>query len=212
MILPCRRLVQGDVVKKNTRKINKKYFPAGWIYGSGFLLGVLIPNMIWKTEWNQKTIASVYLLSIFAGKDLKGKEFILQVLRMRSSVFVLAALCGITVFGTVISVTGLWASGMLLGMVLTISVLEFGIPGCAIGMGLIFPQYIIYIPCLMWLFTEVYRQSARTWQNQAGRYADLAGYTGHILLCALVYGTGIFMEICLNPIVLELLMKTIDLP
>ena len=172
-------------MRENIRKYKKTYFPAVWIYSGSFLLGILIPNIIWKTAWNQKAAASIYLLSIFAGKDLEEQEYFIQVLKMRASIFILAALCGITVFGVVIAIAGLLGSGLLLGMVLTMSVLEFGIPGCAVGIGLVFPQYIFYIPCMLLLFTEIYRQSLETWKNQGRMAADITGYTGRILLCGL---------------------------
>ena len=198
-------------MRENIRKYKKTYFPAVWIYSGSFLLGILIPNIIWKTAWNQKAAASIYLLSIFTGKDLEDQEYFIQVLKMRASIFILAALCGITVFGVVIAIVGLLGSGFLLGMVLTMSVLEFGIPGCAVGIGLVFPQYIFYIPCMLLLFTEIYRQSLETWKNQGRMSADITGYTGRILLCGLGYSLGIILEIYCNPKVMEFLMKNISI-
>ena len=198
-------------MRENIRKYKKTYFPAVWIYSGSFLLGILIPNIIWKTAWNQKAAASIYLLSIFAGKDLEEQEYFIQVLKMRASIFILAALCGITVFGVVIAIAGLLGSGLLLGMVLTMSVLEFGIPGCAVGIGLVFPQYIFYIPCMLLLFTEIYKQSLETWKNQGRMAADITGYTGRILLCGLGYSLGILLEIYCNPRVMEFLMKNISI-
>ena len=198
-------------MRENIRKYKKTYFPAVWIYSGSFLLGILIPNIIWKTAWNQKAAASIYLLSIFAGKELEDQKYLIQVLKMRASIFILAALCGITVFGVVIAIVGLLGSGLLLGMVLTMSVLEFGIPGCAVGIGLVFPQYIFYIPCMLLLFTEIYRQSLETWKNQGRMSADITGYTGRILLCGLGYSLGILLEIYCNPKVMEFLMKNISI-
>lgn len=198
-------------MRENIRKYKKTYFPAVWIYSGSFLLGILISNIIWKTAWNQKAAASIYLLSIFAGKDLEDQKYFIQVLKMRASIFILAALCGITVFGVVIAIAGLLGSGLLLGMVLTMSVLEFGIPGCAVGIGLVFPQYIFYIPCMLLLFTEIYRQSLETWKNQGRMSADITGYTGRILLCGLGYSLGILLEIYCNPKVMEFLMKNISI-
>ena len=198
-------------MRENIRKYKKTYVPAVWIYSGSVLLGILIPNIIWKTAWNQKAAASIYLLSIFAGKDLEDQKYFIQVLKMRASIFILAALCGITVFGVVIAIVGLLGSGLLLGMVLTMSVLEFGIPGCAVGIGLVFPQYIFYIPCMLLLFTEIYRQSLETWKNQGRMSADITGYTGRILLCGLGYSLGILLEIYCNPKVMEFLMKNISI-
>ena len=49
--------------------------------------------------------------------------------------------------------------GMETGLILTLSVLEFGIYGGVAGAGLLIPQYVIYIPVYFYLAGLVYRQS-----------------------------------------------------
>ena len=48
---------------------------------------MVIPNVMWKYEWHQKTAASLYLLAAFADNSLDKGEYFLQVLKMRGSVF-----------------------------------------------------------------------------------------------------------------------------
>ena len=56
-------------------------FPAEILFLTGFLVGNIIPNLIWKMEWKQKTLASFYLIRNFAGKDISGGAYLLEVLR-----------------------------------------------------------------------------------------------------------------------------------
>lgn len=54
--------------------------------------------------------------------------------------------------------------GMETGMILALSVLEFGIYGSVAGAGLLMPQYLIYIPAYFYLAGIVYRQSYGIWK------------------------------------------------
>ena len=80
-------------------------FPAEILFLTGFLVGNIIPNLIWKMEWKQKTLASFYLIRSFAGKDISGGAYLLEVLRRqgRYSFFCLF-FCGFTIFGVPLSV------------------------------------------------------------------------------------------------------------
>ena len=62
-------------------------FPAEILFLTGFLVGNIIPNLIWKMEWKQKTLASFYLIRNFAGKDISGGAYLLEVLRHRGVLF-----------------------------------------------------------------------------------------------------------------------------
>ena len=55
--------------------------------------------------------------------------------------------------------------GMETGMILALSVLEFGIYGGVAGAGLLMPQYLVYIPAYFYLAGIVYRQSYGIWKN-----------------------------------------------
>ena len=65
-------------MKKN--RTGTKKFPALILFLLGFLAGNLIPNIIWKAKWQQKTWASVYFLSTFAGKNTGNIEYLKEIL------------------------------------------------------------------------------------------------------------------------------------
>ena len=83
-------------------------FPAEILFLTGFLVGNIIPNLIWKMEWKQKTLASFYLIRNFAGKDISGGAYLLEVLRHRGVLFLFLFFCGFTIFGGT-AVSGLYA-------------------------------------------------------------------------------------------------------
>ena len=56
---------------------------------TGFFAGNVLPNLIWKMEWKQKTLASFYLIRSFAGKIFPAELISLEVLRRRGRFFLL---------------------------------------------------------------------------------------------------------------------------
>lgn len=153
-------------MENKKKRYKKGCFSFGKLFLAGFLAGCLLPNLIWKLEWHQKAVASVYLLTAFSGRMSEGLDYFWQICRMRGGIFFLTALCGVSVFGVPAAVAELLLTGLGLGMLLTVSVLQFGLPGGAIGAALLFPQYLFYIPGLFYLTYHVYTQSAGLWRNQ----------------------------------------------
>lgn len=144
---------------ENRKWKNAGRFPAELLFMTGFFAGNVLPNLIWKMEWKQKTLASFYLIRSFAGKDISGGAYFLEVLRRRGGFFLLLFLCGFTVFGVPLTVAYMLFLGVETGMILALSILEFGIYGGVAGAGLLMPQYLIYIPAYFYLAGIVYRQS-----------------------------------------------------
>ena len=79
-------------MKKN--RTGTKKFPALILFLLGFLAGNLIPNIIWKAKWQQKTWASVYFLSTFAGKNTGNIEYLKEILKYRGVFYLLNIICG----------------------------------------------------------------------------------------------------------------------
>ena len=89
-------------MKKN--RTGTKKFPALILFLLGFLAGNLIPNIIWKAKWQQKTWASVYFLSTFAGKNTGNIEYLKEILKYRGVFYLLNIICGFSVFGAPLAV------------------------------------------------------------------------------------------------------------
>ena len=71
-------------MEKSRFKIRKKReFPFGILLLGGFLLGSMLPNLLWRAQWRQNTAASLYLLFCFADRSVSGVEYFLEVLRIR---------------------------------------------------------------------------------------------------------------------------------
>lgn len=200
-------MVQGEDMGKRKKRFEKGTLPVLRLMAIGFLLGILIPNVIWKLEWRQKTLASVYILGSFAGKSMEMQEYFLYVLRMRGSVFLVAALCGISVFGVPLAVLGTLLQGMEIGLLLTMSILQFGLAGGVVGAGLILPQYLLYLPAVCYLLSVVYLQSMEIWRNRGLFPQKVFQYMLQVFFAGAVYFVGILLEVYCNPWVFQMFTK-----
>ena len=200
-------MVQGEVMGKRKIKVVRGVLPVWRLMIIGFLVGILLPNIIWKLEWRQKTLASAYLLAAFEGKNLAEFDYFQYVLRMRGSMFLIMALCGISVFGVPLSVLAALFQGAGIGLILTISILQFGLAGGAMGAGLLLPQYLLYVPAFGYLLSAIYQQSLDIWRNKELFPQRIYRYLFEVFLAGIVYMTGIFLEAYCNPWVFEMFTK-----
>lgn len=206
----ARKMIQGEIMKRKKIKNGSGSFPSVRLFTAGFILGILIPNILWKIEWRQKTLASVYLLSTFAGKSVEGMEYFLYVLWIRGGIFLLAALCGLSVFGVPLAVFGIFFQGLELGLLLTMSILQFGLAGGAVGAGLLLPQYVLYLPALFWLCAAVYAQSMELWKNHGLLPERIARYFLNVFGAGLVYFGGIILESFVNSWAFQVFTKNLQ--
>ena len=198
-------------MKKRINSDRKKGFPGLVLFLGGFLLGNLIPNILWKMEWQQKTIASVYLLEIFVDRGISGREYMLELLRMRGSYYILCTICGCSVFGVPVAVAGTILFGAELGSLFAMSVLSFGLSGGLVWIGLLLPQYLIYVPVTLCFMSWIFELSFGIWKNR-GIFPEKAGrFAGKVILGALIYMGGIFLECYVNPWVAEKILGFADL-
>ena len=174
-------------------------FPALILLLTGFLVGNLIPNLLWKTQWQQDTLAAVYLLGELTDREMDRGLYLAEILRMRGGYFALIVLSGFSVFGVPAAVIGMLLLGAECGILMSLCILEFGFSGGLIGAALLFPQYAAYIPAWSFMMRLVYEQSLGIWKNKGilprklGRYALGAG------VFVLLMIPGIFLECYVNP-------------
>jgi stage II sporulation protein M len=202
----------GKIMQQKTKISILQGFPSALLFLTGFLVGMLLPNLLWKFQWRQQTVASFYLLGRFAQQDQTGMgmEYFLQVLKQRGTVFLVCALCGISVFGAPLAVIVMLGMGLQVGAILTMSILQFGAAGAVAGLGLLLPQYLIYLPVMMYFLAEVFAQSSKIWQGGGVFSEKLSPYGVRVLLSGAAFVGGILLESYVNPLVVEYVMKILQ--
>ena len=101
--------------------------------------------------------------------------------------------------------------GLGMGMLMTMSILQFGFHGGLIGIGLMFPQFIIYVPCFFAVSKNVYEYSMRIWKNHSSFSGQVSTYIVKMLICAVVLCAGILSEVYCNPVIMKILIQNLKI-
>ena len=195
-------MVQGEYMENVLSIKTKSFFPGLALLLAGFLAGMLIPNFIYRFSWKQQAFSAVYLLTAYGKTTVGGQEYLLQLIRIRGGFFFLSLLCGFTVFGVPIAVASMIFTGLGLGMVFSMSILEFGLTGGAVALGLLLPHYLIYLPVWNGLYQMVYKESMGIWRNHGIFPQKVSNYFLQAILYTGLYSVGIFLEWRINPWIL----------
>lgn len=184
-------------------------FPGYYLFLLGVIIGTVLPNLMHKMQWRQDTASALYLMGIYAGEG--SIEYFWKVIRMRGGLFLLAAGSGLTIFGVPIAVGGVVLLGMVLSMLLTMSVIQFGLQGGLVGAGLLFPQFMIYLPCFLIACGIIYENSMRIWKSRNFLPGQISSYILKMLICSVFLGLGILLEVYCNPMITEILIRNLKI-
>lgn len=196
-------MVQGEYMETVLSTKMKNSFPGLALLMAGFLAGLLIPNFIYRFSWKQQAFSAIYLLTAYGKTGAEGTDYLLQIIWMRGSFFFLSLLCGFTVFGVPIAVWAMLFTGLELGMVFSMSILQFGLTGGAVAAALLFPHYLIYLPLWNVVYQMIYRESMGIWRNHGIFPRKVSDYLLKVFLYTMLYGVGIFLEWRVNPWILN---------
>lgn len=196
-------MVQGEYMETVLSTKIKNSFPGLALLMAGFLAGLLIPNFIYCFSWKQQAFSAIYLLTAYGKTGAEGTDYLLKIIWMRGSFFFLSLLCGFTVFGVPIAVGTMLFTGLELGMVFSMSILQFGLTGGAVAAALLFPQYLIYLPLWNVVYQMIYRESMGIWRNHGIFPRKVSDYFLKVFLYTMLYGVGIFLEWRVNPWILN---------
>ena len=86
---------------------------------------------------------------------------------------------------------------------IAVSILEFGLLGGLIGAGLLFPQYLLYIPGWIFLMEQIWEQSMDIWKHRELFPVNKRRYLGKTGISVLLLSGGILAECYLNPWIAE---------
>lgn len=174
------------------------------LFVAGLILGVVLPNLLWKTELEENGLPGLYLLTRISRELPANPEYFFYVLKARGTVHLLIMLCGLSVLGLPVSVVaGVWL-GFLMGTVLTVSLLEFGMEGLLLAGSLFIPQYIIYVPVSLALYQRSFQCSVKCWKNQRLTQQERREYGTFCALAGLLLAAGMALESYINPILVEM--------
>ena len=132
-------------------------------------------------------------------------------MKYRGCFYLLNVICGFSGFGEPLSVITLIASGLYTGIIMSASILEFGFAGGVIGMGLLLPQYLFYIPVWLYSMEQEWIMSSEIWKNKGLIFGKISMYLRRMTFAFLLYFLGILVECFVNPWIISKILEYIKI-
>ena len=131
-------MVQGEYMENLLSIKKKSFFPGLTLLLAGFLAGMLIPNFIYRFSWKQQAFSAVYLLETYGeNRSRRNRLSFADSLDARWDFFPFSNLwfyCIWSPYGNY----GDAFTGIGLGIVFSMSILQFGLTGGAVAVALLF--------------------------------------------------------------------------
>ncbi|MBU9739010.1 stage II sporulation protein M [Diplocloster agilis] len=201
-----------QIFRTGKTAVNKKLFIL--LFMAGLIGGVLFANLFGKNYLNQTGILSDYFLSKYKYMEIDYGNLFFYILGKRSMGILFLWIMGVTVLGCPAVWLYLVWYGFSAGMILSMSVMKFGVKGLMLCVGGILPQYVVYVPLLIFFLVKVHGMSAQLYY---GKYLSGSSYqpkkqliVPYVLVLVMTMGgilAGTFLETYVNTGFLKLILK-----
>lgn len=163
----------------------------------GFLIGIVYANLISKDYIASIGIFSDFFLSQYSQAEIDVMEYMWYIIRVRVIPLALVAALGCTRIRKGIVGGFLAWTGFCAGMIMTSAVLKMGVKGLILCLIALTPHFLFYaagyLVLLWYLFT----------------YPEARWNLAKTVSMALFIAVGVLLECYVNPIIMELFLKTI---
>lgn len=192
---------------------NSKYRlnPVYFCMIAGFLAGIIVPNIFWREIYAQAGIVSGYMMECLADIEEECSILFEEVQKKRLGMSILLTVCGMSVFGVPVSCVVSGILGFELGSIMTVSILQFGVQGGILGLGLLFPQHMLYIPAFLSIGMLSYKKSMELWHGGSIFHRRLWKYLGIALVYLIVIFIGGCLETYCTPEIMKNLLKNLKI-
>lgn len=184
------------------------------IFGGGFLFGIIITNLIGKNYVEEMGILSDYFIQRYRYASIKNTDLFFYILKKR-----ILVMAGIWAMGfSALGVISVWIFvgwfGVSLGILLTASVIRFGLGGLLFSLGALLPHYLVYIPVLIILIGKVYDTCIRIYypkkvEECIDKKKIYIEYIVFFILLMSVCIIGVLLESYVNPIIFKKILRII---
>lgn len=185
----------------------KKIQPVLLAFLAGLLIGAILPNLFEEAAWKINGLSDLMLLERCLSEPVDCSSFFFYLLQKRGSLLILIAFFGVSVFGIAAGIAGAAVLGGYVGILLSALLKLGGVRGFLLGLGMLFPQYLFYIPVFLLFFGACFSMSLNCWKRKqitGKEYRDYLVTTGVLLVLS---AAAMALESYVNPRLLELLLK-----
>lgn len=196
---------------KNYRLRDGK-LPVITIFAAGVLAGIIFMNLGKSILLESTGLLDEYALYQMKYMTVDGKALFYYVLKERFAGLLLLAIMSTTYLGLVVCAGVTFWYGMCAGMFLATSVIRYGLKGLLLVVVGIFPQYLIYVPAMLWmlLWCQSLYQIIYLDKTYGAKRPDVSFLYPRLLRLAGIFGLftlGCVLESFLNPALMKGLLS-----
>lgn len=192
---------------KKKQDANKGILGFAGLFMLGFLIGVLLPNFMWRRNLPQIRSTLLYLLADFHRGSPGETAVLSQVWKTRGAYILLWLLSGFSIFGIPLSLVTIIWMGFFVGAFLTLYILQFGVMGGLLGMASLLPQYGMYVPVSIISASYICSASLYCWKNKWMTKQAMVKYGIFTVVFLFFQGIGMLLESYINPQILQWLLS-----
>lgn len=185
----------------------KKIQPVLFAFLAGLLAGAIWPNLFEESAWKINGMSDLMLLKRCLSDTIDSRSLFLYLLEKRGSLLLLTAFFGVSVFGVVAGIAGAAALGGYVGLLLAAMLKLGGFRGFLLGIGLLVPQYLIYIPVLLLFLNSCFWMSLNCWKRKQIIGREYRDYLVTVGILFVLIAAAMALESCVNPWLVEIFLK-----
>lgn len=188
---------------------NRAYRKCFLLFAAGFMLGIVLINFNSSLFAGENGIFNASSLNRMKYLEIENGAFFRYVMTGRLKRYLLLAVLSTTYFGIVASYSVATWQGMMMGMVITVAVIRFGIKGMLLVITSFFPHQLLLLPAgammLIWCYQNcvlLYFSEGNAWIREKKRKYLLRQFTLLLWILTVVI-IGCILESYVNPILLS---------
>jgi hypothetical protein len=163
----------------------------------GFLTGIVYANLMSKDYIASMGIFNEFFLTQYSQAEIDVIEYMWYVVRVRTAPLILVGALGCTRLRKGIAAGFLAWTGFCGGMIMTSAVLKMGVKGVILCLIALTPHFVFYAAGFFILLWYLFTYPEAKW--------NLTKTVSMVLFVAV----GILLECYVNPIIMELFLKTL---
>ncbi len=181
------------------------------IFFIGLIVGTIFANIFRTLYINEINIVNDYFSNKLVNMDIEYGSLLKYILFSRIKYFIILWLFSITILGLPVIFIYLIYSGFLVGFIISISTMKYGIMGILLFIVYLFPHGIIYIPVIAISIQRAFIMCKRMYYMKNGVKVNkkniILEYLFTIILLLVMIIIGCFIETYINSNILQSFLK-----
>lgn len=201
----------GDAISKNIKENQGVYFAVTLFFAIGIAAGAFTVRAF---SQEQKQELVIYLNRFFQsinGEKVQNGKVFYQAMKNNFQTVFLIWLMGVTIIGVPFTLFITSFRGFIIGFTIAFLIQGLGWKGFLFILAAVFPQNIIYIPCLLIISAISLCYSMQAFKGKINKIQsgnirnNITSYTTSILFFLIIMSIGCFIEAYISPYILKML-------